>query len=114
MAAKQKPARACLARETGPENVAPVQKIDAAENTSPDTQAQPLPGALLAVRKMVMLGAAFKILRREGRAPSFVYTLPPGASDSDRERCRRIVADVKATGVLSTFVAAIPELQGHQ
>ncbi len=98
----------------GPEIVAHDQAIDTPENIPAAASKQPHPSSLAARRlfdDMIAHGAVFEILRRDAREVSFVYKLRPNASDADRARCRHIVADVKDTGAISQFIAAIVELE---
>lgn len=113
MSAKRKPAR--VAR-TGLENVSCLAASDTSRHTIAFSAGQPhQPSAQLAARHlvddMIAHGAVFEILRRDAREVSFVYKLRPNASDADRARCRHIVADVKDTGAISQFIAAIVELE---
>lgn len=54
-----------------------------------------------AVREMIANGARFRVLRRAGQIPTFVYELP---QSGDRLRCRALIRDAKARG--GTYWAA--------
>jgi hypothetical protein len=64
-----------------------------------------------AVDEMTANGARFSITRRDDGSAGFLWELPAGG---DRSRCRRIIAEAKASsaGYWRTFCEVIFELAG--
>ncbi len=109
MAGRKKPARVARA---GAENVFCRAAIDTSGNAPPHPKFPTHQAAAEIARRLVAemraAGAVFTILRREGRPPTFVYTIRPGGSLG---LCRNIIADVRACGAEHVFVAAIAEIE---